>query len=287
MSIDMKLVKELREKVGSGIVDCRQALEEAKGDIEQAVDILRKKGAANALKKSGRVSSEGLIAVCESEDKIVMIELNSETDFVAKNAKFQEETRKIAGYALNVSGLEELKAYKGTVSGNSVQEEITELIAVIGENIQLSHYASVSGKVLYSYVHNEVSENLGQIGVILALDTDGDVNKAKVVAKSISMHIAASAPSSIDIDGLNPEEIEREKKVLTEQAKESGKPDNVIEKMIGGRLKKFHEEVVLLEQKLVMDNKLTVRQFLKNSESEVGGYLKIVDFSYFKLGESK
>lgn len=284
MPYDTSLIKELREKVGSGILDCKEALEKSDGDIEKAIDFLRKKGIATASKKSSRVSLEGLVAIAESKDKFTAIEMNSETDFVAKNQKFQDAVTSIAKYSLEVSSIDELKSYK-TESGDTVSDKVTELVSIVGENIQLRRFKSVSGKVLVSYVHGAVSKNLGKIGVLLSLDTDGDITKAHDFGKKIAMHIAAFAPKSLDIDSLDPKELEREKSILTEQAKASGKPDNVIEKMIQGRIKKFYAEVVLLEQDFVMDNKVTVRQALKQAESDVGGSLKILEYACLKLGE--
>lgn len=286
MSIKTSDIKELREKTQAGMMDCKKALTECEGDMEKAVDWLRKKGLSAAAKKSGRVASEGLIGVKSSDGKGVLVELNSETDFVSKNAEFQSLVNDIAEVALQTTTeVESLKNKDFLDSGKSVQEVISEKVGVIGENLQLRRAASVQGQVVVSYLHNAVSDSLGKIGVLVALETEGDKEKAAAFGKQVAMHIAATRPEALNIEDVDPALVERERNVLTEQARASGKPEAVIEKMIEGRIRKFYAEIILVEQAFVMDGKTPVKQALKDAEKEIGGATKIVAYSRLELGE--
>ena len=279
-------IKELREKTQAGMMDCKKALVECSGNMEEAVDWLRKKGLSAAAKKSGRVAAEGLIAVAKNVGKAAVVEVNSETDFVAKNEKFQSLVSNIAEIALNTtSDVDALKKEQYPDSGRDVESEISELVGVIGENMQLRRAAELSGDVIVSYIHNSVGENIGKIGVLVALSTEGDKEKAANFGKQIAMHVAAIKPEALNVEDLDPKLVERERQVLTEQAKASGKPEAVIEKMIEGRIRKYYAEVVLLEQAFVIDGKTPVKQALKDAESEIGGSTKITGYVRFTLGE--
>jgi len=286
MAITAALIKELREATDAGMMDCKKALQETNGDLEQAKDWLRKKGLSAAAKKQGRQAAEGLIAVATNDNKGVMVELNSETDFVARNDKFQELVSNIASVALDAgASLEALKAadYPGT--GRNVDGEVTEMVSVIGENLQLRRAAEVSGDIVVSYIHNAVNEDSGKIAVLVALKSSLDRDKAKVIGKQVAMHVAASKPEALTVDQLDPALVEREREVLTEQARASGKPENVIEKMIEGRIRKFYAEVVLLEQAFVMDGKTPVKQAIAEAAKEAGGDIEITDYARLTLGE--
>lgn len=286
MSISANDIKDLREKTGAGMLDCKKALAECGGDKTQAIDWLRKKGLSAAAKKSGRVAADGLVAVAVENQKGAIIELNSETDFVARNEAFQQLSKQIAAAAV-VSGasLESLKKAPIPGSKRTVEEEIVEKIAVIGENIQLRRVQQVSGDILVSYVHNAIAPQLGKIGVIVALSSQGKKDKVEALGKQVAMHIAANKPEALNVEQLDPALIERERAVLTDQARTSGKPDNVIEKMIEGRLRKFYAEVVLLEQAFVIDGKTPVKQVLKEAEKEIGGPVEIKGYIRLTLGE--
>lgn len=281
-------VKELREKTGAGMMDCKKALVECNGDLEVAVDWLRKKGLSSAAKKAGRVASEGLVAVVVDGKKGAVAELNSETDFVARNEKFQLLAQNIAKLALQTGDdVEKLKqaSYPGT--GRKVVDEIAEHIAVIGENMSLRRAATVevAQGVVVSYVHNAVSEGLGKIGVLVGLESTGDKAKLQGLGKQIAMHIAAANPVSLNTDGVSLDLVKREREIFSEQAKASGKPDNIIEKMVEGRIRKFYEEVVLLEQVFVMDNKTKISQVVETAAKEIGAPVKLTGFVSFRLGE--
>ncbi|MDH2326190.1 translation elongation factor Ts [Cereibacter sp. SYSU M97828] len=268
MAITAQMVKELRESTGAGMMDAKKALTETNGDMEAAVDWLRTKGLAKAAKKSGRVAAEGLVGVAVSGGKGVAVEVNSETDFVAKNADFQKLVSSITGAALNVSDVDALKS--ADLNGKSVETTLTEAIAVIGENMTLRRMATVEGDTVASYVHTAAADGLGRIGVLVAVKgTDNGI------AKQIAMHVAATNPASLGEADLDPALVEREKSVLTEQARESGKPDAVIEKMIVGRMAKFFEEVTLLGQKFVLNPDITVAQAAKDAGVEVVGFVRM------------
>jgi elongation factor Ts len=289
--ITAALVKDLREKTGAGMMDCKKALTEAAGDLEAAVDWLRKKGLAAAAKKAGRVAAEGLVGVCVEDRRGAMVEVNSETDFVARNEHFQEFVGNTAARALGAAGdVEALRAGAYGKNGPSVAEALTSLIGKLGENMSVRRtaYIDVKNGVVATYVHNQASAekpDLGKIGVLVGLESTGDAAKLRAFGKQLAMHISWSAPQAIDASGVDPVALERERKVLADQARESGKPENIIEKMLEGRLRKYYEEVCLLEQAFVIDNELTVRKALEQASKDVGAPIKIIGFNRFQLGE--
>jgi elongation factor Ts len=268
MSITASMVKELRESTGAGMMDAKKALTETSGDFEAAVDWLRTKGLAKAAKKSDRVAAEGLVAVFVDGPNGVAIEVNSETDFVAKNAEFQEMVKGFAGVALNCDSLEAL--INADFQGKKISEVITDKIATIGENLSLRRIAKISGDQVVSYVHNAAADGMGAIAVLVALKGNNEE-----FGRQVAMHIAAANPQALNTDDLDPSIIEREKSVLTEQARESGKPEQVIEKMIDGRMKKFFSEVTLLGQNFVIDPDLTVEAAAKKSGVEIVNYIRM------------
>jgi elongation factor Ts len=268
MAITAQMVKELRDSTGAGMMDAKKALTETEGDMEAAVDWLRTKGLAKAAKKSGRIAAEGLVGVSVLGGKGVAVEVNSETDFVAKNGDFQNMVRGITTTALTVGDIDALKA--ADLNGKSVDTVITEAISVIGENISVRRMATLSGDTVAAYVHNAAADGMGKIGVLVAIKgTDNGI------AKQIAMHIAATNPASLSEADLSPELVAREKSILTEQARESGKPEAVIAKMIVGRMAKYFEEVTLLGQKFVMNPDITVEQAAKDAGVEVVGFVRM------------
>lgn len=268
MAITAQMVKELRESTGAGMMDAKRALIETEGDMEAAVDWLRTKGLAKAAKKAGRTAAEGLVGVAVEGGKGVAVEVNSETDFVAKNADFQALVANFTEAALTVSDVEALKS--ADLGGKTVETTLNEAIAVIGENMTLRRMAVLEGDSVAAYVHNAAADGMGKIGVLVAVKgTDNGI------AKQIAMHVAATNPASLGDADLDPALIEREKNVLTEQARESGKPDAVIEKMIVGRMAKFFEEVTLLGQKFVLNPDITVAQAAKDAGVEVVGFVRM------------
>jgi elongation factor Ts len=268
MTITATMVKELRDTSGAGMMDAKKALTETGGDMEAAIDWLRTKGLAKAAKKSGRTAAEGLVGVAVQGGVGVAVEVNSETDFVARNSDFQAIVRAIAEVATGCADIEALRG--APLDDKTVQEAVTDKIVTIGENLHLRRMASVEGDTVAAYVHNSVGENLGKIGVLVALK---GVDNG--IGKQIAMHVAATNPASLSQADLDPAVIEREKNVLTEQARESGKPEAVIEKMIVGRMQKFFEEVTLLNQKFVMNPDLTVAQAAKDAGVEVVGFARL------------
>jgi elongation factor Ts len=287
-TITANMVKDLREKTGAGMMDCKAALNETAGDMESAVDWLRTKGLAKAAKKAGRVAAEGLIGLAADAKEAALVEVNSETDFVARNQKFQEMVSAVANAAVKAKGnldtLGEANYAGGTAT---VADTLKEMIGSIGENMTLrraAHLASKKG-VVASYMHGMVAPGLGKIGVIVALESSGDLEQLKTLGRQIAMHIAAANPQAIDVGGLDKALIDRERAVLTEQAKESGKPDAVIEKMVEGRLRKFYEEVVLVAQAFVFDPETTVGKAVTAAEKDLGTPVKITGFHRFALGE--
>ena len=288
MSISAAQVKELRELTGAGMMDCKAALTETNGNMEEAVDWLRKKGISKADKKASRTAAEGLIGADAGLREAVLVEVNSETDFVARNDGFQEIVRNVAKVALAFGGDQQKVAdekYPG--SDKTVTEAIKDAIGTIGENISFRRSAklSVPQGAVATYVHNAVADNLGKLGVLVAIETAGDAHKAGAFARQVAMHVAATNPMSLDIDALDPAAIEREKAIFSDQARQSGKPENIIEKMVEGRLRKFYEEVVLLKQAFVINPDVTVEQALKDAEKEIGAPAKITAFVRFALGE--
>ena len=282
-NISASLVKELREKTGAGMMDCKNALTENNGDIESSVDWLRTKGLAKAAKKSGRVASEGLIAISSSESFSVIVEVNSETDFVARNESFQDVANTISQLGLLSSNIDDLKIQKIENKDVNVEEYITEMISSIGENINLRRMIRFesSNTNIASYIHGQVSEGLGKIGVMVNLKSTVNNEMVNELGKKIAMHIAATNPLSISIDGIPSDTLERERNILIEEARESGKPEEIIEKMIEGRLKKFYQESVLLEQTYVIDGESRVADVLNSLDSPV----EIIDFVRYELGE--
>jgi elongation factor Ts len=287
-AISATMVKDLRDKTGAGMMDCKAALNETAGDMEAAVDWLRAKGLAKAAKKAGRVAAEGLIGLAADAKQAALVEVNSETDFVARNDKFQEMVKTIGADALKVKGDAEALAKAKFGAGKiSVADHLKQMIGSIGENMTLrrSAYVTVKNGVVSSYMHNSIAPGLGKIGVIVALESDGDAETLKNFGKQVAMHIAAANPQAITVESLDPAAVARERAVLTEQAKESGKPAPVIEKMVEGRLRKFYEDVVLLSQAFVHDPETTVAKALAAAEKDAGAPIKIVGFHRFALGE--
>jgi elongation factor Ts len=268
MAITASLVKELRDTTGAGMMDAKKALTETDGNIEAAVDWLRTKGLAKAAKKAGRTAAEGLVGVAVSGGFAVAVEVNSETDFVGKNAEFQEMVAGITNTALGVSDIDALKS--ADMNGKTVSDVVTDKIATIGENMSVRRMAKVEGEVVGSYVHTAAAEGMGKIGVLVALK-GGD----ETIAKQIAMHVAATNPASLSENDLDPAVIEREKSVLTEQARESGKPDAVIEKMIVGRIKKFYSEITIINQSFVMNPDITVGQAAKDAGAEILSFVRL------------
>ena len=283
--ITASLVKDLREKSGAGMMDCKNALKETDGDVEAAIDWLRAKGLSKAAKKSGRVAAEGLVAVAVSGTRGVVVEVNSETDFVARNDDFQALVRSIAGVALEKGVDTEVVLGAPHPAGKSVQEAISNAIATIGENMTLRRASEidVAEGVIGHYVHNGLSEGLGKIGVIVGLQSSGDAKALQALGRQVAMHIAASSPVALDSASLDPAIIEREKAVLLE--KNAGKPAHVLEKIIDSGLKSYYKEVCLLDQPFVIDTAKSVSVALKEAEKTAGGPIAITGFVRFALGE--
>lgn len=287
--VTASLVKELRDKTGAGMMDCKNALVETNGNIEESIDWLRKKGISGAEKKSARVAADGVIAVSINTDAAALVEINSETDFVSRNPDFQKFAKNISEIALiHGQTIDELKKAKYLDSGKSVEEALTDLIGLIGENIVLrrsSILMNTNNNIFSSYIHGQVNEGLGKIGVILSLESNITSDKIENLGKQIAMHIAASKPMAISSDDVDPEVIERERSILVEQAKDSGKPDNIIEKMVDGRISKFFSEITLLDQTWVIDGESKVSKIIKDLEKDLSCNILIKDFKYFVLGE--
>ena len=288
MSISATMVKDLRDKTGAGMMDCKAALAETSGDMEAAVDWLRAKGLAKAAKKAGRVAAEGLIGLAADAHHATLVEVNSETDFVARNETFQTMAKGIAEAALGAKGdLDKLAAAKFPGGKGTVADTIKEMIGTIGENMTLRRtaYLDVKKGAVASYIHNQMAPSLGKIGVIVALESTGDADALKSFGRQVAMHIAAANPQAVDVESLDQAVVERERAVLSEQAKESGKPANVIDKMVEGRIRKFYEEVVLLAQAFVHDPDTTVAKAIAAAEKAAGAPIKITGFHRFALGE--
>ncbi|MGD0314984.1 MAG: translation elongation factor Ts [Xanthobacteraceae bacterium] len=285
-NITASMVKELRDKTGAGMMDCKAALGESGGDLEAAVDWLRKKGLAKAAKKAGRVAAEGLIGVALAASKGLVVEVNSETDFVARNDLFQGLVKMIASVALD-AGADVDKILAARVGDRTVADAITETIAKVGENMTLRRAAALSvGKgIIASYVHSSVADGLGRIGVIVALESAGNPDELKAFGRMVAMHVASANPQAIDASGLDAATIEREKNVLAEKFKAQGKPANVIDKIVESGLRTFYKEVCLLDQGFIFDDKKSVAQALKESEAKAGAPIRIGGFVRFALGE--
>ncbi|MBM3548317.1 MAG: elongation factor Ts [Alphaproteobacteria bacterium] len=285
--ITAALVKELREKTGAGMMDCKKALAETKGDIEEASDWLRKKGLSAAAKKSGRIAAEGLVGVAAKGTKGAVVEVNAETDFVARNDKFQDFVKQATEIALASGGdVEALKVAKHP-SGKSVADELTNLVATIGENMNLRRSAtlSVGQGVVASYMHNALTPGLGRIGVLVALESAGNAAKLQELAHKLSLHVAAANPIATSTAEVPASTVDRERNILTEQAQASGRPPEVIAKMVEGRLRKFYEESVLLEQVFVVDGETKVSKVVEQAAKDAGAPIKVAGFVRYALGE--
>jgi elongation factor Ts len=285
-NVTAQMVKELRDKTGAGMMDCKAALGETNADMEAAVDWLRKKGLSKAAKKAGRVAAEGLIGVAVRGTEGVVVEVNSETDFVARNDMFQGLVRMIADVALDVgTDVETIKA--GKVGSVTIKDAINSAIATIGENMSLRRAAqvSVTAGAVGSYVHNSVSEGLGKMGVIVALESPGQKDELTTLGRQVAMHIAASNPQAVEASGLDPATVVREKDILADKFRQQGKPEAMIAKIVESGLKTFYKEVCLLDQAYIHDPGKTVGQALKEAEGKVGGAIKVTGFVRYALGE--
>jgi len=287
MSVTAALVKELREKSGAGMMDCKKALGETNGDMDAAIDWLRTKGLAAAAKKSGRVAAEGLVGIAVTGTKGAVVELNAETDFVARNSEFQAFTSALANLALNVTDIEALKALDFPETGRNVEDELTHKIATIGENMSLRRMQTleVSNGAVVPYMHNATADGLGRIGVLVALESAADEAVLVALGKQIAMHIAATSPASLSIEDLDADAVARERDVLIEQAKASGKPQEIAEKMVEGRMKKYYQEVVLLEQTSVIDGETRIADVIAKAGKDAGADIALKAFVRFNLGE--
>ena len=290
MAITAAQVKELREKSGAGMMDAKKALVETDGDQDAAMDWLRAKGIAKADKKSGRTAAEGLIGMSSAPERAILVEVNSETDFVARNENFQKLVREVSDVALTTDG--ELASVKDAImvsTGKTVENTITEAVATIGENLNLRRTAMLEAAndgTVAAYIHNMVAPGMGKLGVLVSLSAPGgDMDKLREFGRQVAMHVAAVNPAALTVEDLDPAAVERERNVLTEQARESGKPDNVIEKMIEGRMRKYYEEVVLVKQSFVVNPDLTVEKAAEEASKDVGGAVSIDGFVRLALGE--
>jgi elongation factor Ts len=286
--VSAALVKDLREKTGAGMMDCKKALGETGGDLEAAVDWLRKKGLAAAAKKASRVAAEGLVGLSAEDTRGALVEVNSETDFVARNPEFQAAVQEIARAALGAAGdIERLRGTKLGKSGRTVADEITRLIGTIGENINLrrTQAIAVSKGLVASYVHSASAPGIGRIGVLVALESSAPAEKLKALGHQMAMHVAAANPRAVSPADLDPALVARERALLVDQAKASGKPDAIIEKMVDGRIRKFYEEVALLDQLWVIDGESKVSKVLEAAAKDAGAPIAIKGFIRFALGE--
>ncbi len=286
--VSAALVKELREKTGAGMMDCKKALGETQGDLEGAIDWLRKKGLSQAAKKAGRVAAEGLIGAHAAGPRGALVEVNAETDFVARNEQFQDFVRKVATLAVE-KGADIATLPQQTYPGESkpVAEKLTQLIATIGENMTLRRSAGLSVKngIVATYVHNQTAPGLGKIGVLVALESTGDAGQLMTLGKQLAMHVAAANPQALAIADVDSRDLERERSVLADQARASGKPEEIIAKMVEGRIRKYYEEVVLLEQLYVVDNESRVKAVIEAAAKSVGAPVKLAGFVRMALGE--
>ena len=286
--ITAALVKELREKTGVGMMDCKKALNETSGDIEAAVDWLRKQGLAAAQKKAGRVASEGLVGRCVGRKSAAIVEINSETDFVSRNEEFKAVVREVASLALECDGdFQKLVAADYPDTGRTVEDEITQLIATIGENINIRRATglSVDHGVVGSYMHAATAPGLGRIGVLVAVRSEGDSETLAELGHQLAMHVAAASPQAVSIEDLNSKDVDRERAVLREQAESSGKPAEIIDKIVEGRLRKYYEEVVLLNQTFIIDGETKVSKVIEQAVKDLGKPVEITGIRRFALGE--
>lgn len=284
--ITASMVKELRDTTGAGMMDCKSALTETDGDMDAAIDWLRAKGLSKAAKKAGRIAAEGLVGIATNGKEGAVVEVNSETDFVARNKEFQEMVSSIAETALK-EGSDNLSAAKFPGKDMSIEDYIKEMVGTIGENMNYRRgfNLSVEAGATAGYIHNAAATGLGKIGVLVALESTGDADKLEALGRQIAMHVAATNPLSATVEDLDPAVVEREKSILTEQARDSGKPENIIEKMIEGRIRKFYEEVVLLKQVFVIDGENSVENAIKAAEKDVGAPIAFKGFVRFELGQ--
>ena len=287
MTISATMVKDLRDKTGAGMMDCKAALTETAGDVEAAIDWLRAKGLSKAAKKAGRVAAEGLVAVATAGKRAVMVEVNSETDFVARNPEFQALVAGIAQAALSTDGTVAAILATKMANGAVVEDAIKAAVATIGEHMSLRRAATISvgSGAVASYVHSAVAPGLGKIGVIVGLESSGSAEKLGQIGKQVAMHVAAANPLAVRAEEIDPQVVQRERAIFAEQARESGKPEAIIEKMVEGRVRKYYEEVVLLSQAFVVDTENTVETALKAAEAGVGGPIAVTGFVCFRLGE--
>lgn len=285
--ITAALVKELRETTGAGMMDCKAALNETDGDLQAAQDWLRQKGLAKAAKKAGRVAAEGLVAIAAEGTTAAVIEVNSETDFVAKNDQFQTYVKNAASVALGVADFDALKAAAYPGSSKTCEETLVALVGTIGENMNLRRMEklSVSNGTVASYMHNAAGEGIGKIGVLVALESTGDADKLNALGKQIAMHVAATNPLALNRDAVDASEIERERTILIEQAKEAGKPEEIAIKMVDGRMRKFYEENCLIEQAFVIDPDNSVGKAVENLAKELGTEVVLAGYIRFELGQ--
>lgn len=286
--ITAALVKELREKTGAGMMDCKKALSETAGDLEAAVDWLRKKGLSAAAKKAGRVAAEGLVAVVSAGTNAALLEVNAETDFVGRNELFQKFVMEAAKIVLTTGNdVDALKAHAYPGTGRTVQEELTQLIATIGENMSIRRAVklSVAHGVIATYMHNAVIPDLGKIGVMVALETEAPVDQVQALGKQLAMHVAAARPEALNIADVDTQALDRERNVLADQARASGKPEAIIAKMVEGRLRKYYEEVVLTEQIFVVDGETRIAKVVEDAAKKLGKPVKIAAFARYQLGD--
>ena len=287
MTITASLVKELRESTGAGMMDCKKALGETGGDLDAAIDWLRKKGLSAAAKKASRVASEGLVGVMSDGTGGALVEINAETDFVSRNEEFQQFVRDVTSLAGKADNLDALAGMDYPGTGRSVSEELTQKIATIGENMNIRRMEKLSVKEgqVVSYVHNAAAEGMGRIGVLVALESSAPADVLTGLGKQLAMHAAATAPASLTAEDLDPEMVARERQILIDQAVQSGKPEDIAEKMVEGRMKKFIKEVVMLEQVFVIDGETPVSQVIENAAKDAGAPIKMTAFLRFNLGE--
>ena len=288
MTLSASMVKELREKSGAGMMDCKRALVETDGVLEDAIDWLRKQGLSAVAKKSSRVAAEGLIGITINGLQGAIVEINSETDFVARNELFQNFVKNCSNLVLShKSDINALKKLSFPGTGRSVEQELNNNIATIGENMNIrrAEYLEVSEGILVSYIHNKITEDLGKLGVIVAIESQAKEYQLSNVGKQIAMHIAATSPKSLNIDDLDNDLVEREREVLIDQAVSSGKPKDIAEKIVQGRMQKFYQEVVLNEQVSVIDGETKIKDVIKKLSNDLGTEVKIKNFKILKLGE--